>query len=94
MLTIRHIHLGGEEDIFAVASFRYAPGTEKVGQQGQSATPQTIWVRDVAPGDERPLTGGTVFVMNENGKTVARYDLGASPVPLTIRESVAKSAGF
>lgn len=87
MFTIKHIHIGGDEDIHQCEAVRYSMPTSALpsshGDSPQSsATPATIWV--VMRGDfvERTLTGGTIFVMNDAGKTVARYDLGASPVPI------------
>lgn len=81
MFTIKQISISGEECIFRATAVRYTPGGYRdpsmaSGTPPPSATPATVWI------DERPLTGGTVFVMNEAGKTVSRYDLGASPVPL------------
>ena len=86
MLTVRHIHLNGGEDIMLVHSARFAPGCGGEGQRAQMSnepsTPDTLWVRLAVEQTEEPLTGGTIFVMNDMGKTVARYDLGASPVTL------------
>lgn len=79
MFTIKHISIVGEEKIFAVDGVRFTPGVD--GNAISSQTPPTLWLTDKG-WDERPLTGGTVFVMNDNGKTVSRYDLGASPVPI------------
>lgn len=96
MFTIKHIHLDGQEDVLDVAAVRYSPahgpiaGTviwaDKPSMDArdieiQPSTPTTVWITE-AGWAERPLTGGTVFVMNSNGKTVARYDLGASSVPI------------
>ena len=86
MLTVRHIHLNGGEDIILVYSVRFAPGYGGEGQRAQMSNepsaPDTLWINIVVGQSEEPLTGGTVFVMNDMGKTVARYYLGASPVPL------------
>jgi hypothetical protein len=81
MLTIKHIHIGGDEDVISAFSTRYAPGSQYVGGQGAPGTPATLWYRKAEFEPEQPLTGGTIFVMNAKGSTVARYDLGASPVP-------------
>lgn len=85
MLTVKHIHALGDEAIIEVSRVRFTPGTpaweSPDGQTGCSATAATVWVHD-SKGTEVPLTGGTVFVMNEAGKTVSRYDLGPSPVPI------------
>ena len=76
MMTVKHITLSGEETVFQTTSARFTP----VKQGHEDAAPPTVWFE--ADGVERPLTGGTVFVMNDHGKTVARYDIGASMVPL------------
>ena len=68
MFTVKHIRLSDEEDIYESEEVKFTPFN--VGQ----ATPPTVWV------DGRPITGGTVFVMNGHGQTVARYDLGGSNV--------------
>lgn len=73
MLSVKHISLSGEEHIYLAARIRYTP---KDHDADRVSTPATVWV------DDLPLTGGTVFVMNDAGKTVARYDIGASMVPL------------
>lgn len=79
MFTIKHIKVLGDEEIIQVETVRFEPGMpgfiSQDGKTGQTGTPPTVWV------GERPLSGGTVFVMNDMGKTVSRYDLGASPVP-------------
>lgn len=87
MFLVKHISLSGHEDLYQTPTIRYAPRC--------STDPATLWIQPVgvaqppalgiqigAPSAHYPLTGGTVFVMNENGKTVARYDLGASMIPL------------
>ena len=88
MLTVRHIHLTGGEEIMLVHSARFAPGRGMEGRpalvNGESATPDTLWVSFAAGQSEEPLTGGTVFVMNDLGKTVAHYDLGGSAVPPSV----------
>lgn len=82
MLTVKHIRLCGVEDIYETQECRYTPATNSqvlaAAGQSQTDTPDTLWV------DAGPLTGGTVFVMNEAGRTVSRYDLGASMVPPSV----------
>lgn len=84
MFTIKHISLRGEERILQTATVRFEPGESAFvsadGRSGHSGTPATVWIAGST--GEVPLTGGTIFVMNDNGKTVSRYDLGASPVPI------------
>lgn len=85
MLTVKHISLSGEEMIYPTPLANYTPDFNKniVGASPRPHTPETVWIDQHNDGSRQPLTGGTVFVMNEHGKTVARYDLGASMVPLS-----------
>lgn len=84
MFTIKHISGLGDEEIIQVETVRFSPGTQScMAQNGGASTPPTVWISHLSRGvSETPLTGGTIFVMNDMGKTVARYDLGASPVPI------------
>jgi len=85
MMTVKHITLSGEEFVYATSHVNFVPATALQGANyasGSAAVPDTVWRYD-ADGVARPITGGTVFVMNEHGKTVSRYDIGASMVPLT-----------
>jgi hypothetical protein len=81
MFTIKHIHLDGSEEIHEAKSVRFSPSNIErlmtLAGDPNEPHPDTLWV------DGSPLTGGTAFVMNEAGKTVSRYDLGASNVPLS-----------
>jgi hypothetical protein len=79
MFTVKHIDSGGEERIFEAEKVRFTPGTP--GTPECSQAPKTLWVLDPPGISDWPVTGGTVFVMNENGKTVGRYDLDDSPNP-------------
>lgn len=77
MMTVKHITLSGAETLFQTKQARFTPA-----KQGESdVAPPTVWF-EAENGAELPLTGGTVFVMNDSGKTVARYDIGASMIPL------------
>lgn len=76
MMTVKHITLSGEESVYPTSWVNYVPASA-IGTDGVD----TIWIyTDDAPA--RPLTGGTVYVMNEHGKTVSRYDLSASVLPI------------
>lgn len=77
MFTVKHVRFSGEEELHQTVTARYTPSNRNAKATEvpePSETPETLWI------DSGPLTGGTVFVMNENGKTVSRYDLGASMV--------------
>ncbi|GAA4108742.1 hypothetical protein ACFFTN_01355 [Aminobacter aganoensis] len=76
MLSIKHIQPSGEETIYASPIVNYVPTADF------RRSPPTLWIEPVghsSPDPRLPLTGGICFVMNENGKTVSRYDLGDDP---------------
>lgn len=85
MLYVKHITLS-EEEIVQARSARFVPGSPAgqatPGVDACSATPPTLWFWEPIADKELPMTGGTVYVMSESGKTISRYDLGASNVPL------------
>lgn len=78
MFTLKHIRLSGDEDLYTSATVRYSPGDDV---RAVPPSPPTVWIEEKPGAPGIPLTGGTVFVMNDAGKTVARYDIGASMVP-------------
>ncbi|WP_395451177.1 hypothetical protein ACHMW7_16120 [Aminobacter sp. UC22_36] len=76
MLTIKHIQISGEEMIYASPIVNYVPYADF------GRCPPTLWIEPVghvSAGTRFPLTGGTCFVMNDNGKTIGRYELGDEP---------------
>jgi hypothetical protein len=85
MLTVKYIDLQGNETVFATQEVRYVPndGIESGGH---------VWFDRPDGKAEGVLAGvscGSVFVMNEAGKTVATYRLGdpsakASAVGITL----------
>ena len=79
MLTVKHITLSGEEFVFCTSHVNYVPGTAK---NCAPVPPDSVWIYEGSAETPRELCGGTIFVMNERGSTVARYDIGASNVPL------------
>ena len=85
MLTIKHISLSGDEMLYLSPAANYTPERNRPDSLAKSNgpySPATVWIDERNDGHRQPLTGGTVFVMNDKGSTVARYDLGASMVPL------------
>lgn len=79
MFTIKHITLSDQEFLYESEHVRFEPHGLQNGTHDRPSDPK------VAVGlgtNEVYLTGGTVFVMNSAGKTVSRYDLGASNVPI------------
>lgn len=77
MMSVKHITFRGEEFIYPTSHVNYVPASAI----NDAGSPDTVWIY---PPDQPalPLNGGTIFVMNEHGKTVSRYDIGASAVPL------------
>ena len=73
MMTIKHVARSGEEYVYATSHVNFVP-TSALGLG--STTPDTLWHYG-SEGDAQPITDGTVFVMNEHGKTVSKYELGA-----------------
>lgn len=80
MLAVKHIQLSGHEEIYLTNRVSYQPNYVPVNTAGVKGEP-CVWV-DHGDAPSTSIFGGTVFVMNELGKTVSRYDLGASMVPL------------
>jgi len=80
MMTVKHIALSGEEFVYPTTHVNFVPGAIQDKEPGKPAPRDAVWF--YADGQASPLIGGTVFVMNDHGKTVARYDIGASMVPL------------
>lgn len=78
MLTVKHICLDGSEAIHETSECRYEMASSDNDRTAM------LWIdRDA------PVIGGTAFVMNSSGKTIARYDLGATIVPLPDIDRVA-----
>lgn len=86
MLTVKHIEPSGHETIWPAIRVAYQP---KMGSNQKPAPPGCDGSGDIAPCvfidrmGERGLVDtipigsfGSFFVMNEHGKTIARYDLG------------------
>lgn len=80
MMTIKHITLGGEEFIYPTTHVNYVTASGLTSDNVKDA----VWRYD-NDGRAHALHDGTIFVMNEHGKTVSRYDLGTSMVPIDAR---------
>lgn len=73
MMTVKHVALSGEEYIYPTSHVNYVPTTVLNDLQGVD----TLWWYDT-DGRAYPITGGKVYVMNDSGKTVSRYELSKS----------------
>jgi hypothetical protein len=67
MFSVKHIREDGTEQIYAGSSVMYYPGS--VGNAASVTVPEAGCA----------LYSGTVYVMNDAGSTVSKYDLGACP---------------
>ena len=79
MMTLKHIELDGREAIYEVSKVWFEPSYKaEYGRSGKTV-PDTLHASAAAPSEKDPIkiSHGTVFVMNQCGKTVSRYDLGA-----------------
>lgn len=95
MLTVKHIHLDGCEVIHQAheVSFTPTPTEQRAKTRSPIESAHTGGILTLTkPTMDRSesgtyflgLEGGTIFVMNDHGKTVSRYDLGASEVPFGV----------
>lgn len=78
MLTIKHCTPLGNEAIYETPEATFSPYGSPTDTD-HSTTPLTgsVWyVRTGAGGELIELRSGTVYVMNDAGSTVAKYDLG------------------
>lgn len=82
MLTVRYCDPDGGEVVFPVSSVQKSPR-----KTGSSTSPHADVTFDRLPGSGPGLlqvSSGCVYVMNDHGKTVAKYDLGpCGDVPWT-----------
>lgn len=92
MLTVKHITLSGAETLYQAYEVSFQP-TDAESQVKRRSPIESRHVGGtlhltkptMSPGElgtyDFGIQGGTVFVMNDKGATVSRYDLGASEVP-------------
>lgn len=72
MLTVKHIMVGGKESVRTVTKVDYYPQ----GAPGNGYDSPVVFTE--APDGTATYEFGRIYVMNENGKTVASYHLGGS----------------
>jgi len=81
MLTVKQITLSGIEFLWEAVNVQFMPSIAGA-THAADPIPAEVHFNQPGGGDQIRIGGGTVFVMNDHGKTVSRYDLGASEVPL------------
>ena len=81
-LALKHIELSGREKIYPAhhVEFRPAGWTPESGAQESVQNADRVLAFTEEHYIVAECFGGTVFVMNENGSTVSRYDLGGSMI--------------
>jgi len=85
MFTVKHVSIGGRELVVPAVHVFYVPKEDhRCAQSGPRRDVPQRHVKAICPEfpGEHYFMDGTVFVMNDAGATVSRWDLGASPVPL------------
>lgn len=86
MLTVKHIEVTGHENIHPATRVSYQPRMERgravePGVDGSEVSAHCVFI-DTPKGDTIALGSfGSVYVMNDAGKTVAKYELGGWPGP-------------
>jgi archaellin len=78
MFTIKHCTPLGNESVIQTPEVTYSPHpTPAPAEDGRTALTGTVfYIRPGAGGEQIELRTGTVYVMNDAGSTVAKYDLG------------------
>lgn len=70
MLSVKQISTSGIESVFEASRVSYVPtGNGKL---------ETLFTEN-ADGSTNSFLAGKYYIMNESGKTVAKYDLGPEP---------------
>lgn len=83
MFTVKQVTLAGYEFLWETPCVNLRPAFEQRTSDRPPALPAAVCLH--GPDGPIDITGGTVFVMNEAGATVSRWDLGASPVRLSAK---------
>ena len=81
MMTIKHCDPTGEEFVYPTTYVNYIPASLKACAPSSAS----IWRYD-EEGRAFEIATGSVYVMNEHGRTVARYTLGSND-PSPVKES-------
>lgn len=76
MLTIKHITPMGNENVFEAHDVSYAPSPSNIALVGRHPSTGTLFYTTAPQSVSQEICDGTAYVMNDNGKTVARYEMG------------------
>jgi hypothetical protein len=78
MFTIKHVSPSGNEALLMAREVSYTPADPNIGTTGRVApsTGTVFYKPDAALPEFLSVKDGLVFVMNGNGATVSKWDLG------------------
>lgn len=82
MFTVKHTSPTWEDTLYTATRVRFSPRRASPADVKSEPPPETVWVRRQETGVEFPLTDGVVYVMNDAGATVSKYDLETKGPPL------------
>lgn len=82
MLTVRLVTPSGEEFIHPTSHVNFVPSKIAGSDRPHIPNDGELWVYD-APGRATSLSNGIAYVMNEQGSTVAKYDMRPAVGPVT-----------
>lgn len=77
MFTVKHTSPTWEDNLYTATGVRFSPRRSGPSDVKSEPPPETVWVRSAETGTEFPITDGMVYVMNDAGSTVSKYDLDA-----------------
>lgn len=77
MLTVKHVLVSGEEFVYPTSVANFVP----IKANTIDCRPPSLWIEPF--GTRFELITGMAYVMNDQGRTVAKYDLGGWPEPQT-----------
>lgn len=79
MMTIKHVDARGQEYVYPTTHVNFVPADAKNCAPADSS----LWRYD-EDGRAYEISTGRAYVMNEHGKTVARYELSTDKPPVDL----------
>lgn len=76
MFTVKHINPQGGESLYEATEVMYSPADNR---QSVPPVPETVWYQAPGTREIKSLNEGFVYVTNDTGATVAKYDLSDQP---------------
>lgn len=77
MFTLKHVSPMGNEMLIETDQVSYTPHAEPPAPEpGYGLSAGNLWFKSRISDELVPIPTGSVYVMNEKGSTIAKYDLG------------------